>query len=113
MKMTNFICLKALPQWLALDRKDRVTISEQALSRVLEGTSVSYRYFDAEAFSSHISDVAMIEAETPREYYFAIEWLRDSQLFPVPYFELVETIPTFENGFQVFEADQYSEGRVG
>ena len=99
MKMTIFICLKALSQWLALDRKDRATISEQALSSALGGASVSYRYFDAEAFSSHISDVAMIEAETPREYYFVIERLRDSQLFAVPYFELVDIIPTFENGF--------------
>lgn len=106
MKMTIFLCLKALPQWLALDRKDRTTISEQALTDAFGDAPVSFRFFDAEAFSSHISDVAMIEADSPKEYYFAIERLRDSKFFSVPYFELIEIIPSFENGYQAFEAAQ-------
>ena len=106
MKMTIFLCLKALPQWLALGRKERNEISEQALANAFGDEANSFRFFDAEAFSAHISDVAMIEASSPKEYYFAIERLRDSKLFSVPYFDLVEIIPSFENGYQAFEAAQ-------
>lgn len=104
MKMTLFICLRALPAWLALSRKERAEISENALHIAFAHDALTFRFFDAEAFSARVSDIAMIEAEQAENYYFAIERLRDTVLFSVPYFEMVEIIPAFENGFQAFEA---------
>ena len=46
----------------------------------------------------------MFETQDPAAYYFAIERLRDSPLFTIPYFEVVDIVPTLEDGFQAFEA---------
>ncbi len=60
--------------------------------------------FDAEAFTSKCTDVAMFQTEDLKKYYFVIEKLRDSILITHPYFEIVEIIPTIEDGFREFES---------
>jgi hypothetical protein len=64
------------------------------------------RYFDAEAFSAHCSDVMMISASDLQQYYDFVETLRDSPMFAVPYFRLVQIIPAIEEGFRGYEARQ-------
>jgi hypothetical protein len=64
------------------------------------------RYFDAEAFSAHCSDVMMITASDLQQYYDFIETLRDSPMFAVPYFRLVQIVPAIEEGFRSFEERQ-------
>ncbi|MEP3351649.1 MAG: darcynin family protein [Marinomonas sp.] len=61
------------------------------------------RLFDAEAFSAYCSDVVMFETTNIRDYYFAIEEMRDSKLYTVPYFDVVSIILAIENGFIEFE----------
>lgn len=103
MPFTAFLHLRALPAWLALPRETRGEIAAKALDHALPDNTFTLRFFDAEAFHGRISDVAMLTATDPRAYYFAIERLRDTPLFATPYFDLVDIIPAYENGFREFE----------
>lgn len=103
MKMTVFLLLNASPGWLRLPRAERSRIAAAGLEPfTLNGLSL--RLFDAEAFHAGYSDVAMIEAETPEAYYFAIEQLRDTALITEGYFKVAGIIPAYENGFRTYEA---------
>lgn len=103
MKFTAFILLMATPEWLAEPRASRRAIAGNALAHAFPDQTVTFRFYDSEAFSGRVSDVAVVEADTPQAYYFAIERLRDSVLFTKPYYRIVEIIPAYENGFQEFE----------
>ena len=104
MKLTIFLLLRANASWLKLSREQRAQIAEASLGASFSGPGMRLRPFDAEAFHARISDIAMIEAEDPQAYYFAIESLRDSALISEGYFELVEIIPSYEVGFRAYEA---------
>lgn len=45
----------------------------------------------------------MLQIKDIHRYGFAIERLRDSPLFAVPYFELVDILPALEDGYLDFE----------
>ena len=104
MKLTIFLLLRANPSWLKLTRDQRVRIAEHGLGSHFSQPGMQMRHFDAEAFHARISDIAVIEADDLQTYYFAIEALRDSPLIADGYFELVEIIPSYENGFKACEA---------
>jgi len=101
-----FLLLRTTPAWLALSRDERNNIAGQAMNLALSGQAVSLRYFDAEAFSGRCTDLALLSAMDLRACYKVIERLRDSPLFSVPYFEVVDIIPTLEDGFRAFEAEE-------
>ena len=101
---TIFILLKTTNEWLKLKRTDRNQIADQAFAHIFKDESVSLKMFDAEAFTSKCTDVAMFQTEDLKKYYFVIERLRDSILITHPYFEIVEIIPTIEDGFREFES---------
>ena len=105
MRLTVFLMLEAAPSWLALSRAERDRIAGEALG----GLGVRLRHFDAEAFHARISDVAMIEADDPADYYFAIERLRDSPLIASGHFRVAEIVPAYEDGFRQFEAAERSD----
>lgn len=105
-RYTIFVLLKTRPAWLALSRPERNRIAEQTLGAAVQEGGIDVRLFDAEAFATHCTDVAMLQTSDLQAYYFAIERLRDSPLFTVPYFEMVGIIPAIENGFRTFEAAQ-------
>ena len=103
-KFTIFVLLRALPAWLKLPREERARIADRAFSSALAENAMAFRYFDAEAFSARASDVALFETTDLRAYYFAMERLRDSPVFAEPYFDVVDIIPTIEDGYQAFES---------
>ncbi len=103
MTFTAFVLLMTTPEWLALARAERSAVATSAFASAFPDDTVRLRYFDAEAFSGRVSDVAMIQAESAEAHYFAIERLRDTPLFTVPYFRIVEIIPAYEDGYQAFE----------
>ena len=106
MNYSYFMLLRALPAWLALSREARKALADEQMGGALarcEG-QLSMRYFDAEAFSSPCSDVMMVETKDPRHHYFFMERLRDSPLFSVPYFEVLNIISTVEDGYKAYEA---------
>ena len=102
-RYTVFVLLKALPSWLSLSRSRRNEIAGAAMSRALLDDAVTVRHFDAEAFSSFCSDVAVFETSDMMRFYFVMERLRDSPLFAEPYFELIQIVPAIEDGFRQFE----------
>ncbi len=106
MRWTFLVLLRALPAWLALDRAERDDMANRALSEALSGgagaPAVTMRFFDAEAFSARCSDFALFETADARAWYDVIERLRSSPLLAMPYFEIVEIIPAFEDGFRDF-----------
>ncbi len=101
--ITVFVLLKTTTAWLRLSREDRNKIADQVLANVLAGDETTLRMFDAEAFTARCTDVAMFQSRDMQSFYYAIERLRDSVLITTPYFEIVEIIPTIEDGFKQFE----------
>lgn len=104
--LTLFLHLRALPAWLALTRSERHRIGAEAIGEALAETGVTYRHFDAEAFSAECSDIAMLEAADHARLNRVMERLRDSAVFTRPYFELVSIIPAMEDGFRQFEQEE-------
>lgn len=101
---TIFLLLRALPAWLQLPRAERQRIAQAALAQALGEGGLTFRFFDAEAFHARVSDIACFETQDLERYYFAMERLRDSPLFAVPYFEMQEIVPAIEQGHRRFEA---------
>lgn len=107
--ITVFVLLKTTKEWLRLERAERNRIADCVLSTVLSDNNVTLRMFDAEAFTTKCTDVAMFQAEDMQAFYFAMERLRDSELITRPYFEMVEIIPAIEDGFKAFEKASISK----
>lgn len=105
MNYVFFVQLRATSAWLRLSREQRRALSEQHLAPLLAANSgrLSMRYFDAEAFSADCSDLMMIETAEPKLHYYFMERLRDTPLISEPYFEVVQIVPTIEDGYQDYE----------
>ena len=106
-QLTTFILLQATEAWLSLTRDARRELAGKHVSATLARyPALSMRYFDAEAFSGFCSDVMMVTATELEQYNDFIEMLRDSPMFAVPYFRLVQIVPAIEEGYRAYEARQ-------
>lgn len=103
---TVFMLLRTTPAWLRLTREKRNAIAGEAFGAAMKGDEVSMSYHDAEAFSGRATDVAVFRTRDLYAYYAVVERLRDSALFTEPYFEVVDIIPTIEEGYRHFEEDE-------
>ncbi|MBI1262725.1 MAG: hypothetical protein GC184_13485 [Rhizobiales bacterium] len=103
---TVFMLLRTTPAWLRLTRERRNAIAGHAFETAMKGDAVTMSYHDAEAFSGRATDVAVFRTIDLYAYYAVVERLRDSALFTEPYFEVVDIIPTIEEGYRRFEADE-------
>jgi hypothetical protein len=107
MKYTFFVLMKATKHWLALSRAERNQFVAESLQPLFaKYPTVTARFYDAEAFTTHFSDITVFETEVIQDYYFLIEGLRDTAIFTLPYFDFVEIIPAIEGGFGQYEAAQ-------
>ena len=106
MNYAAFMLVTVTPAWLALSRQERENFEEEVLGPTLErhAGKVSVRWFDAEAFSGHCSDVVLFEAEDPHAYYALVEDLRETELFTKPYMEVNEVIFGVEEGFRQLDS---------
>ena len=100
MTLTFFLLLRARPDWLALPRDRRNALGAEVLAATGLADLGPVRFFDAEAFGAHCSDVLMVETADLPGWSRAIDRLRDSALLAVPYFELVAIVPAIEDGFR-------------
>ncbi|MCB1645657.1 MAG: Darcynin 1 [Pseudomonadales bacterium] len=103
-KYTFFVHMNATRHWLALSRAERSAISDKLAASIFSRyPSVKVRFFDVEAFSAACSDIAMYETDDIQDYYFLTEALRDSEIYTVPYFDIVGIFPAIEGGFETYE----------
>jgi hypothetical protein len=99
--LTVFILVQALPAWLAKSREDRRQIADTAAAAA---AGIGFRQFDCEAFSAMCSDIWMLTVPSVTALNRAIERLKDTPLFAVPYFATVAILPSLEDGWKQFEA---------
>ncbi|MBS0411773.1 MAG: Darcynin 1 [Proteobacteria bacterium] len=101
-----FLLLRSTPAWLALSRQARADYIAGAVRPLFEKHPPrSSRFFDAEAFSGRCSDILLIEVEDLRRYGFLIDALRDEAFFGLPYFQVVDVIPTLEDSYRDYDAE--------
>ncbi|MGI0115544.1 darcynin family protein [Zooshikella sp. RANM57] len=104
-KYTFFVHMNATKEWLSLSREERTQYFESIQTDIFSKyPSVSIKLYDVEAFSSKCSDIAVYETESIQDYYFLIDALRDSKIYTVPYFEIVDIFPAIEEGFIEYES---------
>ena len=97
---TIFIHMNATKAWLSLTAEERRQFIVGELAPILgKYPTVSLEFYDAEAFSAHFSDIALIKTEALDDYASLMDDLRKSRLNTVPYFEFVEIIPTVEGRY--------------
>ncbi|MDJ0753267.1 MAG: hypothetical protein QNJ45_07105 [Ardenticatenaceae bacterium] len=100
MNLTFFVHLNATKSWLSLSHDERVYFVDQSFAPILaKYPGVTIRFFDAEAFTARCSDIVVFESESIPEYYQLMDAIRDSKVFTVPYFELVDIFPAIEADF--------------
>lgn len=98
--VTFFVHLNATKAWLSLSHDERVRFVDHSFTPILaKYPGVTIRFFDAEAFTARGSDIAVFESESIPDYYQLMDAIRDSKVFTVPYFELVDIFPAVEADF--------------
>jgi hypothetical protein len=96
---TYFMHLMTTPAWLALPPSKRHEFVDTTIRPLLKANpSVSLRYFDAEAFSADVSDVAMWETTDVLAYQSVVDQLRETPFWS-HYFEIVKIVPSIEQAF--------------
>jgi len=96
---TIFMLVRANKTWLALPPKDRFAFVDDAIRPILAAhRTVSLRFFDAEAFHAQASDVMMWSTDDLGAYMSLVEGLRETAFWG-HYFEVVDILPSVENGF--------------
>ncbi len=94
-----FMTLKATPAWLALPPAQRFGFLDATIRPLLAAhPAVALRYFDAEAYSAQVSDVALWETDDLAAYHSVVEALRETRFWD-DYFAVVAIIPSIESGF--------------
>jgi hypothetical protein len=96
---TVFMSLRATPAWLALEPKTRFAFLDGKIAPVLKRhAAVRLRFFDAEAYSADVSDVAVWETADLRAYRKLVDDLRETEFWGT-YFEVVSIVPAVENDY--------------
>lgn len=101
---TVLVLMNATPQWLSLSRDDRSKFFEKELLPIFGKVSqtVDVQLFDSEYFHATVSDFLIISTTELDDYKLLIEMLRDTKVYGVPYFEIVDIIVGQEEMFQDF-----------
>jgi hypothetical protein len=103
-RYTYFMLVRTTPQWLSLSRDARMTFADKVFKPVVgKFPAVSLRYFDAEAFNARCTDVLMWETTDPAQYNFMVDALRDTPMYGVPYFEIVDIIGAVEDSYAAYD----------
>ena len=97
--LTIFFRVRTTSAWLAKTPQAREAFRQQVLQPILgRRMGVRLRYFDAEAYNADTTDVLMWEVSDEADYRALIEDLRETPFWG-QYFDVLEIIPTVEDGF--------------
>jgi hypothetical protein len=101
-----FMRLRSQPAWLALSRTERAAYIDETIRPIFARyPEVRLRFYDAEAFSGAITDIAVFETADLRAYYFLVEALRDTAFLGLPYFQVVDITPAIEDGYRDYDRE--------
>ncbi|MDQ0463981.1 hypothetical protein QO010_001752 [Caulobacter ginsengisoli] len=104
--LTLFMLLRSQPAWLRLSRQARQDFIAAEVAPILARyPAVTLRFFDAEAFTSRCTDVAVWTAQDLKSWSFLMDALRDTAFFSAPYYEVVDIIPALENAYAEYDAE--------
>ncbi|MBL6446996.1 hypothetical protein JMN32_11795 [Fulvivirga sp. 29W222] len=111
MTYSILVLYRATNYWLALSREERGRFFETEIAPIIQKCDerLSIRLFDSEAFHAKTSDFMLVECQNLQDYYYFMEYLRDTELFSKPYIELNDVIIGVENGFQRFEEEEFNK----
>lgn len=91
---TLFMLLQATTEWLKLNPHEREQFVVNELQPIFaHHPKVQLTFYDAEAFSSRCSDLALFTTTALDEYTALIDALRNTKLYTQPYFAVVDIIP--------------------
>ncbi|WP_460472866.1 darcynin family protein [Emticicia fontis] len=101
---TILVLMNATPQWLSLARDQRSEFFKKQVMPIFQkvGQAVEVKLFDSEYFHAKVSDFMIISTGNLDQYKLLIEFLRDSKIYGVPYFEVIDIIIGQENLFEDF-----------
>ncbi len=110
MNYTILILYRATHHSLALTRQQRNEFFSSEILPIVQQFEgrLTVRFFDSEAFHATTSDFLIINCEELQDYYYFMEYVRDTALFSKLYIELNDIITGIENGFQHFEEKEKS-----
>jgi hypothetical protein len=96
---TFFMMLKTTTAWLQLKPVERFAFLGSTIKPILEKhPTVKLRFYDAEAFSGRLSDIAVWETADIKAYQSLVDNLRETAFWGM-YFDVVEIVPTIENAY--------------
>jgi len=113
MNYTILVLYRATNLWLSLSREQRETFYETKVIPIIQKFTgkLTVRLFDSEAFHAKTSDFMLIECANLKDYYFFMEYMRDTELFGKPYIEINDVIIGIEGGFEEFEETEYKPSK--
>jgi hypothetical protein len=104
-KYTILLLLKATPKWLCKTREERTDFFNKIILPLFDKfkTTQLVKFFDSEYYNAKVSDFLIIETTDLNNYQYFIELLRDTEIYSVPLFEVVDIIPGSENAHKEFD----------
>lgn len=100
MMYTIFVHMMATKEWLSLSREQRAQFVQADLGPILaQHEQVTFKFYDVEAFSARCSDIAVFETNALDAYASLMDAIRDSKIFTVPYFHIVDIFPARTTDF--------------
>ncbi|KNY21445.1 darcynin family protein [Methylobacterium sp. ARG-1] len=99
-KLTVFMLVKTSPEWLALSIDERFARLREVFEPILRrhADSVKLRFYDAEFYTTRITDLWVWEASDHHAYECVVEALRETAFWD-RWFAIVEIIPAVENAY--------------
>lgn len=100
--LSFFMLLKATRPWLDKAPPARFAFAKDVVNPILNAQpAVSMRFFDSESYSAKVSDVVLWQISDLAAYEQVIRKLRDT-LFWNHYFEVLDIIPSVEEGYAAY-----------
>lgn len=96
---TFFMLLRATPEWLGLAPPARFAFLDTVLRPLLAAhPGVRLRFFESEAYSARVSDLAVWETADLEAWESLVEGLREGPFWD-RYFAVLDILPAVENAF--------------
>ena len=98
--LTFFILMNATKAWLTLTPMEREQFVVAEVEPIFATSpSVRITFYDAEAFNGRCSDIAVFESASIDDYMVVVDALRNSKLYTIPYFDIIDIFPAKQANF--------------